>query len=71
MNKARRSELEKISSALTDLMEQLQWVIDEEQEAFDNLPRRHSVQRARRADGGVYQSDGGRREQYRRRHWLH
>lgn len=38
MNKQRRKELDHIHEILLEMSERLQWVADEEQEAFDNLP---------------------------------
>lgn len=38
MNKQRRATIDKINSLFTDALEMLQEVIEEEQEAFDNLP---------------------------------
>ena len=48
MNKARRKELEKISSGLTDLQERLQEVLSEEEDAYDNLPE--GIQDGERGD---------------------
>lgn len=38
MNKQRRKEIEKICERLEDLYSDLEYVMDEEQSAFDNLP---------------------------------
>lgn len=38
MNKQRRKELENIADVLNDCMSRLEYVKDEEQEAYDNLP---------------------------------
>ena len=38
MNKARRKRLENVVEVLTAQMEELEYIKDEEQEAFDNLP---------------------------------
>lgn len=38
MNKDRRKRLEKIVATLQDAMAELEYIKDEEQEAFDNLP---------------------------------
>ena len=38
MNKVRRSKLEKIAEAITDLKEQLETLQEEEEEYRDNMP---------------------------------
>ena len=38
MNKTRRKRLEKVLNALQDAMSELEYIKDEEQEAYDNLP---------------------------------
>lgn len=38
MNKARRKRLEKVLNTLQDAMSELEYIKDEEQEAYDNLP---------------------------------
>ncbi len=38
MNKARRKRLENVVEVLTAQMEELEYIKDEEQDAFDNLP---------------------------------
>lgn len=48
MNKARRKALEKISDKLMELQVDLQYVHEEEEEAFDNMPE--SLQESERGD---------------------
>ena len=38
MNKTRRTAIEKIRDKLMDLLEEIEQVKDQEQEAFDNMP---------------------------------
>ena len=38
MNKNRRKRLEKVLNTLQDAMSELEYIKDEEQEAYDNLP---------------------------------
>ena len=48
MNNARRKEIEKITADLEALKERIEWLQDEEQESFDNLPE--SIQYGERGD---------------------
>lgn len=38
MNNKRRKEIEKLKSSLSEVKNKLQNLLDEEQEAFDNMP---------------------------------
>lgn len=48
MNKERRKMIEKVVSKLYDLREQVESIMDEEQEAFDNMPE--SLQETERGE---------------------
>lgn len=48
MNKKRRKDIEVIKNSLLDIQEELQAVLDEEQEAYDNLPE--SLQESKKGE---------------------
>ena len=48
MNKARRKEISKCQDDLNAILDRLQCVLDEEQEAYDNLPE--GIQMGERGD---------------------
>ena len=48
MNKARRKQLSEIQEKLAELKDMIETVLDEEQEAYDNLPE--SLQESERGE---------------------
>ena len=53
MNKKRRKILEEIANKVEELRESLQGLLDEEQEAYDNMPENLQV-----SERGCYMYDG-------------
>lgn len=52
MNNARRTKIEKLNNRLSEIMDQINELANEEQEAFDNLPE--AFQEGERGEGNHY-----------------